>query len=293
MSSALTVVEDRQLAQVGEMSVQAIIDRKRKIREVLEAVMTEGEHYGKIPGCGDKPSLFKAGAEVLATTFNLAPTFVVQETNFANGHREYRITCTLRHIATGAVLGEGLGICSTMESKYRWRNASRKCPNCGKDTIIKGKEEYGGGWICFAKKGGCGTKWAAGAKEIEGQEAGRVENPDIADVFNTVLKIAKKRAQVDCTLTAVGASDILTQDLEDLPPGSVQREEPREDTKPTSQQADEAENAYSAIEMADDVATLKSLIPMLSKLGGDAKKEARRRYNIRLRELNNEPGSEG
>jgi len=34
------------------------------------------------------------------------------------------------------------------------------CPNCNKNTgVIKGKEEYGGGWVCFAKKGGCGHKW--------------------------------------------------------------------------------------------------------------------------------------
>jgi hypothetical protein len=33
------------------------------------------------------------------------------------------------------------------------------CPNCGKDTIIKGKPEYGGGWVCYSKKGGCGAKF--------------------------------------------------------------------------------------------------------------------------------------
>jgi hypothetical protein len=33
------------------------------------------------------------------------------------------------------------------------------CPNCGADAIIKGKPEYGGGWVCFSKKGGCGAKF--------------------------------------------------------------------------------------------------------------------------------------
>ena len=33
------------------------------------------------------------------------------------------------------------------------------CPNCGKDTIIKSKPEYGGGWLCYSKKGGCGAKF--------------------------------------------------------------------------------------------------------------------------------------
>lgn len=34
------------------------------------------------------------------------------------------------------------------------------CPVCGVvGAIIKGKPEYGGGWLCFQKKGGCGAKF--------------------------------------------------------------------------------------------------------------------------------------
>lgn len=248
-SKALATINNAgggELAELGSMSVQTIVDRKRKIREVLENVMTEGEHYGTIPGCGDKPSLFKAGAEVLATTFGLAPTFKITRTDLANGHREYEIVCTLHHVATGTVLGEGVGVCSTMESKYRWRRGERKCPSCGKATIIKGKEEYGGGWLCYAKKGGCGAKFADGDRAIEGQEVGRIENPDVADVYNTVLKIAKKRAQVDCTLTAVGASDVLTQDLEDLPPGSGDRPDRRDDSHGEPSPRDERRTSTKA-----------------------------------------------
>jgi predicted RNA-binding Zn-ribbon protein involved in translation (DUF1610 family) len=39
------------------------------------------------------------------------------------------------------------------------KNKKTLCPNCGKDTIIKGKEEYGGGWLCYKAKGGCGWKF--------------------------------------------------------------------------------------------------------------------------------------
>jgi hypothetical protein len=38
-------------------------------------------------------------------------------------------------------------------------NERPKCPTCGVNAIIKGKEEYGGGWLCFKKKGGCGDKF--------------------------------------------------------------------------------------------------------------------------------------
>jgi hypothetical protein len=44
---------------------------------------------------------------------------------------------------------------------------------------------------------------------------GGQENADIADVYNTVLKIAKKRAHIDATLTCTGAADLFTQDLID------------------------------------------------------------------------------
>jgi hypothetical protein len=38
------------------------------------------------------------------------------------------------------------------------------------------------------------------------------------DVCNTILKMAKKRALVDAVLTVLGASDIFTQDVEDMEP---------------------------------------------------------------------------
>src|SRR5690606_1944331 len=101
-----------------------------------------------IPGCGDKPTLLKAGAEKLCLTFRLSPTYVVTKTELGGGHREYEVRCTLTHITSGRVFGEGVGICSTHESKYRYRKAERTCPACGNTTIIKGKKEYGGGWLC-------------------------------------------------------------------------------------------------------------------------------------------------
>ena len=46
---------------------------------------------------------------------------------------------------------------------------------------------------------------------------GRIEHDNPADYYNTVLKMAKKRAHVDAVLTATAASDIFTQDIEDMP----------------------------------------------------------------------------
>lgn len=189
------------------------------IRQVMKQEMQEGQDYGKIPGCGDKPGLFQPGAQKLCLTFRLTPK-VSREMlrDLGNHHREYEFTVTL-HSAAGREW-DGVGTCSTMESKYRYRQGERSCPNCGKKTIIKGKAEYGGGWICFSKKGGCGAKWADGAKEIESQNVGKIEHDNPADFWNTVRKMAFKRALVHAAINATNTSELWSQDLEDLPIGA-------------------------------------------------------------------------
>src|ERR671938_678900 len=71
---------------------------------------------------------------------------------------------------------------------------------------------------CFRKQGGCGAKYADGDQAIEGQQTGRVFNPDIADQVNTIQKIGQKRSLVAAVLIAVNASEFFTQDIEDFPP---------------------------------------------------------------------------
>lgn len=208
------------------------------IQQVMDKVMIRDQHYGLVPGCGPKPALLKAGAEKLCFAFRMAPSFDITLTQLERGHREYQIICTLKHIVTDQVLGSGVGCCSTMEKKYRWRSAERSCPSCGSNAIIKGKAEYGGGFICFAKKGGCGEKFLDNDPKITGQEVGRIENEDIADVYNTVLKIGKKRALVDAVLTATAASDIFAQDIEENPELYGGKTEA---SKPKPEQVDHAE----------------------------------------------------
>jgi hypothetical protein len=228
MENAVAVIENRAVINYEDyaMTPERIVKQVELIQDVMKSVMREGEHYGKIPGCGDKPTLLKPGAEKLSTTFRLAPSYDITEKSLSNGHREYRLTCTLTHIPTGAIFGQGVGSASTMESKYRYRKAERICPKCGKEAIITGKAEYGGGFICFKKKGGCGEKFKSDDPSITNQAAGKTEYEDPADYYNTILKMAKKRAHVDATLTCTAASDLFTQDVEDLPPHLLKKNEP-------------------------------------------------------------------
>jgi hypothetical protein len=46
----------------------------------------------------------------------------------------------------------------------------------------------------------------------------RIPNPDVADVVNTIQKMAQKRALVAATLIATSASEFFTQDVEDADP---------------------------------------------------------------------------
>ncbi len=207
-------------APVDAKTMQAQVNA---IQDAMRSVMKEGTHYGKVPGCGDKPALHKPGAEKLGLMFRLRPTIAIDERHLENGHREYQIICSLLDMS-GSIVGQGVGSCSTLESKYRWRNAERACPTCGKSALIKSTDfqtKEANGWLCYGKKGGCGARFPLGSPDIEGQIVGRVENTDIADQYNTVLKMAKKRAHVDAILTTTAASDIFTQDIEDLPDSAL------------------------------------------------------------------------
>jgi hypothetical protein len=137
-------------------------------------------------------------------------------------------------VKNGILLGEGTGSCSSRESKFRYRAAERKCPKCGKSAIVRGREEFGGGWLCFARKGGCGAKFRAGDPAIESQPADRVANPDIADSVNTIQKMAHKRALVAAVLIATNASEFYSQDVEDMEVIDIPAAPPEPPQKPAA-----------------------------------------------------------
>ena len=212
MSDKITTMPKTEISQ---FSAEDVLSQITLIQNIMSNAMKENEHFGVIPGC-NKPSLLKPGAEKLGLTFRLEPEYEVYEQFLEKGHYYCRIKCTLKHILTGQRWGDGVGSCSTMESKFKYRNQNRICPKCSQETIIQGKSEFGGGFLCWAKKGGCGAKFSDTDSQITTQKVGRVESEDLADQYNTVLKMAKKRAHVDAMLTATAASDIFTQDVEDL-----------------------------------------------------------------------------
>lgn len=238
MSNELAVVEHQNYGVVNfeeyAMNTDAVIRQVNVIQNVMKGVMHQDEHFGTIPGT-KKPSLYKPGAEKLSLVFRLRPEYEVTRFDMPNGHREYEVLCTLYHIPTGQSVGQGVGSATTMEGKYRYRKGELLCPECGQATIIKGKADFGGGWLCYQKKGGCGKKWTDAGNPFDGVSVDKTEHDNPADYYNTVLKMAKKRAHVDAILTATAASDIFTQDVEDMPeviPGAAKEAEKKDEKPP-------------------------------------------------------------
>lgn len=197
-----------------ELTVEELMAQMRKVQDAMREAMSQDIHYGVIPGT-NKPTLLKPGAEKLCLLFRLDPEYDSQE-HYEGKHLSIKTKCTLYHIPTGLRYGSGEGSCSTHESKYAFRKAGRSCPQCNAEAIIKGKVEYGGGFICFAKKGGCGAKYADNDPAILAQPVGRVPNEDLADCYNTILKMSAKRSLIAAVLNVTAASDIFGQDVEDL-----------------------------------------------------------------------------
>ena len=211
-----TALAKRDFTLPTTLETQDQLSAIKAFQEACQRHMVPGHDYGVIPGTA-KPTLLKPGAEKLVRLLGLADEYQMEAVkNWDKPFFHFQATCYLRHLASGQVVSTGVGECNSMEARYRWRQAKRQCPACGAEAIIKGKEEYGGGWICFKRQDGCGAKFNDDDARVTGQDVGRVENDDIYSQVNTILKMAKKRALVDAALSAGRLSDVFTQDMEDL-----------------------------------------------------------------------------
>jgi hypothetical protein len=186
-SAALSISE-------GRRSVDQLVAQRSAIVEAMQKVMRPDVDYGKVPGT-DKPSLWKPGSEKILSMFNLAVTPTVEDLSTPDCIR-YRVHASIHHIPTGNVMGVGVGEASSAEAKYQWRKVV-----CVEEWDATPTDRRRIKW-----KNGSGGK-AYSVSQVRA---------DPEDVANTVLKMAKKRAQIDATLTCTAASDVFSQDLEEL-----------------------------------------------------------------------------
>jgi hypothetical protein len=191
--------------EVHQFSAIEIRQRVNLVQEVMRSIMKSDTHYGVIPGT-KKPSLYKPGAEVLCVTFRIADKYEIEDLT-VDGMARYRVRCVGVHQVTGIVLGEGMGECSSHEEKYKWRGAI-----CAEEFEVTPENLRR---LKF-------SKWQ---NKVEKKQQIRTES---ADQANTILKMACKRAKIAMTLNVTGASDIFTQDIEDLPEELRHDEDPGE-----------------------------------------------------------------
>lgn len=151
--------------------------RMAAVELLLKTVLQAGVDYGQIPGT-PKPTLYQPGAQTIDHALGLAPKFETMAQTIDLDRIPQLVAVTVKcmevNVETGEIVAEGIGACTSLEVKYRYRSA-----------------------------------W-------EGGERVRVENPEVMDLYNTLWKMAAKRAHVAACLNASGASRIFTQDLEDI-----------------------------------------------------------------------------
>lgn len=101
------------------------------------------------------------------------------------------------HRGTQIVAGEGEGSCNTYESKYRYRWVyERDIPRgVDKDTLVFKEYKKDDGSVFYKY---------------------RLDNEDLFSQWNTVLKMAVKRAYVAAVLSSTGLSGLFSQEEDEL-----------------------------------------------------------------------------
>lgn len=278
-------------AMLTAQAIQEQAEQRRLIKDYVHSQMVPNTDFGVIPGT-EKPTLLKPGAEKLTELFHCTPEYELIEKieDWDKGFFHYLFRVRIIYRETGGVVAEGFGSANSKEGRYRWRNANRKCPECGKETIIKGKAEYGGGWLCFKKKGGCGAKFGTDDQAIAGQECGRIENDDPFTYANTILKMAKKRALVDGSIALARCSDIFTQDVEDI---HGEDPEPRQEESRQERRQEPPRNGQPAINreavQEEAVGLVKEMADLRGKSWDDAYWAICRHMNVEFPGLEDMP----
>lgn len=176
---------------VSKADLDQLSEQRKMLREFVARQLRVDVDYGVIPGT-PKPSLYKPGAEKLTKLFGLGSRFfqTEKEVDRRENYASYTYKCEIYHLKTGNVIAECEAVCSSHEKKYKER------------ALYEWKDR---------------KKVKTGA-----------EPTPIADIQNTLMKMAQKRAMVGATILACAASDFFTQDMEDYDDGAaapIQNEE--------------------------------------------------------------------
>lgn len=286
---------DRSVIQVPKFSparlreqMLELVEYRKLLTEFLKNQMVAGFHYYTFSKLGkeqesfdpnaprdDRPALTQDGSRNIVSLYQckFGEPIKEKEEFFPDGHYYAQVRVPIYQLGSSEPYCWGVGICTTRESKYAYRKGERTCPNCGEPRINKSKfppknapQGTTPGWYCYARIGGCGAEFEANDSRITEQVVGRVDNPDLADLYNTVYKMAVKRAKVHATNDLPCVSEIfrpaLADDLEDkadevkksptAPPAQKRPASSKQQT--ASQEPPQSTKTESAVQIACNLA---------------------------------------
>ena len=168
-----------------------LLSHHTTMAEIIQNGLTEGVDYGVIPGTGDKPTLYKPGAEKLCLAFGARPEYELVEAEVDH------------HVEIAWV-----------KRKKIWNNAHRG------DRSFTWGEEIGKALGLYRYRYRCkvvlpdGRILATAEGIASTLESKYVDRP--RDSENTVCKMAQKRAFVAAVLHSFALSNRFTQDVEDM-----------------------------------------------------------------------------
>jgi len=171
------------LAFIGSRELKS---RVQDVQQAMDAVMKEDVHYGVVPGA-KKKSLWKAGAEALCMAFGLVPSL--------------RTTVTA----------------DDPDRVIRWKGSQYADGPSGRVKVeVEGETQgiYEVVAVCdlLNNAGQILASCSASANNLEN----KYRTLSVWDTRNTLRRMAEKRAHVAAVLMATGASDMFSQDLEDV-----------------------------------------------------------------------------
>lgn len=180
VETTAVVLSSNNSLTVTKEALNELSEKRKLLKEFVRNQLVEGidNDYAIIPGT-KKKSLLQPGAEKLNMLFGLRPEFelVFKEIDFETNFVMFSYKCRIIHIASGKVVAENDAICNSQETKY-------------------------------AEK----SEWT---DKTDTTPAFKTKVPQkIAEIMNTVMMMCQKRAYVNATKKAVGASDFFTSDME-------------------------------------------------------------------------------
>lgn len=152
---------------------------------LVEKVLEPGIDYGLHPGTNSQ-ALKDPGANTIINAFNCYPKAEVLFREVSDTRISYVIDIALISREDGLVKSTGTGACTTQETRYGYR-------------WVPEPEPYGYDRDSLKKR----TR--------DGRTTYRIVNPDWSELENTILKMSRKRGEVDAAMALPGVSRFLAK----------------------------------------------------------------------------------